>query len=68
LKVISQNGLNVSNDGRTIVFTSSSIASPPELFRVNSDGSGVTPLTTFNEAVTKTTICKRQKTSSGKER
>ena len=47
------NGLNVSNDGRTIVFTSSSIASPPELFRVNSDGSGVTPLTTFNEAVYK---------------
>ncbi len=47
------NGLNISNDGRTIVFTSSSIASPPELFRVNSDGSGVTPLTTLNDAVYK---------------
>ena len=48
------NSLNVSNDGRTIVFASSSIASPPELMRVNADGGGVTPLTTFNDAVYRT--------------
>ncbi|HUR97701.1 MAG TPA: hypothetical protein VMZ26_06475, partial [Pyrinomonadaceae bacterium] len=45
------NSVSVSGDGRTIVFAASSIASPPELMRVNSDGSGVAPLTTFNEAV-----------------
>lgn len=45
------NSLNVSADGRTIVFASSTIASPVEIMRVNSDGSGVTPLTTVNEAV-----------------
>jgi dipeptidyl aminopeptidase/acylaminoacyl peptidase len=44
------NSINVSSDGRTIVFASSSIASPTELMRVNSDGSGVTPLTSFNDA------------------
>jgi dipeptidyl aminopeptidase/acylaminoacyl peptidase len=44
------NSINVSNDGRTIVFASSSIASPTELMRVNSDGSGLTPLTSFNDA------------------
>ena len=48
------NSISVSNDGRTIIFAASSIASPAELMRVNSDGSGVTPLTTFNEAVYQT--------------
>jgi dipeptidyl aminopeptidase/acylaminoacyl peptidase len=42
--------LGVSGDGRTLVFTSSSAATPAEIFRANSDGSGVTPLTSFNDA------------------
>lgn len=45
------NSVSVSGDGRTLVFASSSIASPPEIMRVNSDGSGVTALTSFNDAV-----------------
>ena len=48
------NSVNVSGDGRTIVFASSSIASPVEIMRANSDGSGVTPLTNFNDAVYRT--------------
>lgn len=40
--------LNLSKDGRTMVFASSSIASPAELMRVNSDGSGLRPLTNTN--------------------
>jgi dipeptidyl aminopeptidase/acylaminoacyl peptidase len=44
------NSVNVSSDGRTLVFASSSIASPVEIMRANADGSGVTPLTTINDA------------------
>ena len=50
-KGIYANNLNLSRDGRTLVFVSSSIASPPELVRINSDGTGLTPLTNFNDAV-----------------
>ena len=42
-------GLNVSGDGRTLIFTSSSIASPVEIMRANSDGSGLTSLTHAND-------------------
>lgn len=44
------NSVNVSSDGRTLVFASSSIASPAEIMRANTDGSAVTPLTTINDA------------------
>jgi len=42
--------LGVSSDGRTIVFAASTLAAPAEIFRVNSDGSGMTALTTINDA------------------
>jgi dipeptidyl aminopeptidase/acylaminoacyl peptidase len=40
--------LNISPDGRSIVFISSSMASPADIYRVNTDGSGLTALTTAN--------------------
>ncbi len=40
--------LNVSRDGTTIVFVSSSIAAPAEIMSVNTDGSGLKALTTVN--------------------
>ena len=45
----SANSLNVSGDGRTLVFASSSLATPVEIFRVSSDGSGVAPITSIND-------------------
>jgi dipeptidyl aminopeptidase/acylaminoacyl peptidase len=42
--------VQVSKDGRTFVFTRSSSTMPTELFRANSDGSGVSQLTRTNEA------------------
>lgn len=44
------NSVSISGDGRTIVFASSTLASPAEIMRVNADGTGVTPITTFNDA------------------
>ncbi|HEX8846270.1 MAG TPA: S9 family peptidase [Pyrinomonadaceae bacterium] len=40
----------VSRDGRTIVFTRSSSVMPTEIFRANSDGTGVAQVTRTNEA------------------
>ena len=42
--------VQVSNDGRTLVFTRSSSTMPTEIFRASADGSGVTQLTRTNEA------------------
>ncbi|HKP70851.1 MAG TPA: S9 family peptidase, partial [Pyrinomonadaceae bacterium] len=42
--------LSVSGDGRTFVFASSTSAAPAEIFRANSDGSGLTALTSINDA------------------
>ncbi len=43
--------LNISSDGKTLVFASSSISTPAEIMRANADGSGgVTALTTTNKA------------------
>ncbi len=42
--------LNISNDGRLLVFTSSSMASPAQIVKANSDGSGVLALTDINNA------------------
>jgi dipeptidyl aminopeptidase/acylaminoacyl peptidase len=42
--------LNISPDGRTFVFAASSMAAPTEIMRANTDGSGLTALTTVNAA------------------
>ncbi len=42
--------LNISSDGRYLVFASSSMASPADVMRANTDGSGLTALTTANVA------------------
>lgn len=42
--------VNVSNDGRTLVFLQSSIAMPADVYRANSDGSGLTAMTRANAA------------------
>ncbi len=42
--------LNVSGDGKTLVFSSSSNAVPAEVFRANADGSGAISLTSENGA------------------
>lgn len=41
-------GLNVSPDGRTLVFLGSSMTSPAELMTASADGGKVTPLTDIN--------------------
>lgn len=43
-------GLNVSGDGRTLVFASNTMTSPNEVMRVNTDGSGLTAVTTVNNS------------------
>ncbi len=42
--------LNISGDGKTLVFTSSSLAAPTEIMRANSDGSGVSAVTAINNS------------------
>lgn len=41
-------GLQVTSDGRSLIFASSSFSNPPEVYRVNSDGSGLTAVTRAN--------------------
>jgi dipeptidyl aminopeptidase/acylaminoacyl peptidase len=53
-KVIAEgfNGdLNVTHDGRTLIFSRSSMTKPSEIYRAMIDGSGVTALTTTNDAL-----------------
>jgi len=40
--------LHLTPDGRTFVFSSSSLSSPAEIYRANADGSGLTALTSVN--------------------
>lgn len=40
--------IGVTADGRSFVFSNSSIGAPPEVYRANQDGSGLTALTSFN--------------------
>ncbi|HEY6216605.1 MAG TPA: S9 family peptidase [Pyrinomonadaceae bacterium] len=40
--------LHLTPDGRTFVFSSSTMASPTEIYRANADGSGLTALTSVN--------------------
>jgi dipeptidyl aminopeptidase/acylaminoacyl peptidase len=47
---VSAGSLNISGDGRTLVFASSTAAMPAEIFRANADGSGITALTHTNDA------------------
>ncbi len=44
-------GVTLSGDGRTLVFTRSSLAMPAEVFAASSDGSNVKQLTHHNEAI-----------------
>jgi dipeptidyl aminopeptidase/acylaminoacyl peptidase len=41
--------LNISRDGRTIVFASSSLVAPTEIMKINTDGSGLAQLTRVND-------------------
>ncbi len=43
--------LNVTPDGRTFVFSSSSMIAPAEIWRVNADGSGLTAITRGNNGL-----------------
>ncbi len=43
--------LQITNDGRKLVFVSSSIAAPSEIYSANVDGSGLVALTTINNAI-----------------
>lgn len=40
--------LHITSDGRKLVFLSSSMAAPPEVYSVNADGSALTALTSVN--------------------
>ena len=42
------NSLNISKDGKTLVFSASSMAAPAEIMRANTDGSGVAAITRAN--------------------
>lgn len=46
----SNGDLQVSRDGRTLVFSRSSLQAPPEIFRATQDGAGVTMVTQTNAA------------------
>jgi dipeptidyl aminopeptidase/acylaminoacyl peptidase len=43
--------LKITPDGKKLVFASSSISSPLEIYVANADGTGVTPLTSLNSAL-----------------
>jgi dipeptidyl aminopeptidase/acylaminoacyl peptidase len=40
--------LQISSDGRTLVFAGASLDSPPEIYRANTDGSGLAAVTNIN--------------------
>jgi dipeptidyl aminopeptidase/acylaminoacyl peptidase len=46
---VAASSLNLSPDGRTIVFTRSSMATPAEIVKANTDGTGLTALTHVND-------------------
>ena len=53
-KIISEgsnDSVQISSDGKTLVFARSSSTMPSEIFRANADGSGVTQITRTNEAL-----------------
>jgi dipeptidyl aminopeptidase/acylaminoacyl peptidase len=46
--------VQVTPDGRTLVFTRASFTAPAEIFRANPDGSGITAITQVNDAFLRT--------------
>jgi len=44
-------GINISPDGRALVFSSSTLTYPPELVRAGTNGSAATPLTNINKQI-----------------
>jgi dipeptidyl aminopeptidase/acylaminoacyl peptidase len=48
---VSAGNLNISSDGRTLVFASSSGRAPTEVYKVNSDGTALVALTHTNDAL-----------------
>ena len=45
------NGISLSNDGKTLAFTRSSLAAPAEVFAANTNGSGARQLTQVNASL-----------------
>ncbi|HXD32643.1 MAG TPA: S9 family peptidase [Pyrinomonadaceae bacterium] len=53
--------LQVTADGNSLVFASSSLGAPPEVFRANSDGTGLTSLsTTNNQQISRANLTKEE--------
>jgi dipeptidyl aminopeptidase/acylaminoacyl peptidase len=53
--------LQVTSDGKTLVFASSSLGAPPEVYRANSDGSGLTALSSANsQAISRAKLMKEE--------
>jgi dipeptidyl aminopeptidase/acylaminoacyl peptidase len=52
-------GLQVTADGRTFVFANSTLASPPEVYRANTDGTGIAQVTTINNQLVERTGIKK---------
>ena len=50
LPEISANSLQLSRDGRTLVFAANSVTAPNEIMSVQTDGGLLKPLTSFNDA------------------
>jgi dipeptidyl aminopeptidase/acylaminoacyl peptidase len=46
--------VQVTPDGKTLVFTRASFTAPAEVFRANADGSGITPVTQINDTFLRT--------------
>jgi dipeptidyl aminopeptidase/acylaminoacyl peptidase len=46
--------LQVTADGRTLVFTRASLTAPAEIFKANADGTGLTAVTQINDAFLRT--------------
>ncbi len=42
-------GLQITPDGKTLIFVNSSIQSPPEVYRANENGGDIAPLTSVNK-------------------
>ncbi|HTK25866.1 MAG TPA: S9 family peptidase [Pyrinomonadaceae bacterium] len=48
IKDVMAGSINITPDGRTLVFSNSSIASPAEIFRASADGTGLTAISHVN--------------------
>jgi dipeptidyl aminopeptidase/acylaminoacyl peptidase len=48
IKDVFATNLQITPDGRTLVFANTSLAMPPEIYRANNDGSGLAAVTTTN--------------------